>query len=938
MESSAADLDVRLRRSPHPLRRPLRFCWRWSWLLTLPFSALLLILAERTTSRYQDFGLRYKIFNDPEHLLYKLGKMEWCHALRNIGLASQGDLHADIDQLRHVALFVAQSNLDRLDSNLPHSGRSYVDAWIRYPEGEVHPVEIRYRGDFSYHWAYYKRSLRVKTKKSRLFLGMRTFNLITPKFESQLNNHLSYKLASLLGLLAPRHELVNLSLNGRNMGLHLLVEQLDESTLRHNRRMPGDLYSGELVARDQYRGLRNSLFIHPRLWRKAAVNNHYPADAYAPIERLARSLVPLQPRGCDDLERLLPPLVWGRFFAFETLLQTFHYLNSHNWRLYYDPARSRFEPVVWDPDGWHPVWLPRPGNSAQSDVLPSHLHDVLLADNDYLLARHQAIESFFEKDLDDAFLRHVDLTIEAALQAVRHDPNMVFAFELLGPRQVESAMREMRRDIARVFADVETSYLGPQRPVDYAATPQGDRLELRLSGRRPATGLRLDYRRPPERPVTATLIYLSGGRSFEIDISGAVSLRGTSLVVDWPLLAKFVPVQSRPAPAKAKSFRIEDGYYRIRIDGLGPRNGLLELFSLHGDSSRRGRKVRSIEPTELLAATDASCPRPVRSAKIWNGSKTIDGQIVIPGDLYIRHGATLRLTAGSSLIVEGRLVASGTPSAPVRFLPAQEGQQPWGAIVLRGAGADGSVLRHCDLRGGSGIKNDFHEYSAMLSIHDVQNVSISECRFRDSQVVDDMLHAIYSSLEIKHSRFENALFDAIDLDISQGTIDGCTFEASGNDALDLMTSEVFVTDTRLLHSVDKGISVGEGATLLAVNNLFAGNQIGVESKDGSAAYIYNSTFAGNALALNAYSKNWRYGSGGTIFLQHSIIEGSGIPAAAAKRSTIHIGDSKTPAETGDSKRVFVDTAPLSLGPLPVWTKSQAAAIDATRQGWSGDGD
>ena len=55
-----------------------------------------------------------------------------------------------------------------------------------------------------------QKSIRIKTKKKRLFEGMRSFNVIAPKFKSQINNYLSYRLADRMGLMTPYHRLVTL--------------------------------------------------------------------------------------------------------------------------------------------------------------------------------------------------------------------------------------------------------------------------------------------------------------------------------------------------------------------------------------------------------------------------------------------------------------------------------------------------------------------------------------------------------------------------------------------------------------------------------------------------------------------------------------------------------------------------------------------------------
>ncbi|MEM7356858.1 MAG: right-handed parallel beta-helix repeat-containing protein, partial [Acidobacteriota bacterium] len=383
------------------------------------------------------------------------------------------------------------------------------------------------------------------------------------------------------------------------------------------------------------------------------------------------------------------------------------------------------------------------------------------------------------------------------------------------------------------------------------------------------------------------------------------------------------------------------------FDVIEPQQVLGAILGLRATIARGFDEVRAahladryrfeVPPDPQTRATDTSrCPRPKGPPLVWSGTKVVDEVLLIENDLVIQPGTTVRLAAGASIVVEGRLDAEGTAEAPIRFGPAQEQQEPWGAIVLRGAGANGSALRHCELSLGSGLINEIDGYSAMLSVHDVQDVSISDCHFRDNRLVDDMLRTVYSKVEIRHCHFDNALFDAIDLDISHGTIEGCVFDTSGNDALDLMTSEVLVAGNRISGAGDKGISVGEQTRLFAVDNLLADNRIGIESKDGSEAWVYNSTFRDNTLALHAYLKNWRYGRGGTIHLQYSTIEGIGDVAVAARRSAIRIGATTTSIAPGSSKRIEMTHEPLS-SEVPAWAQPFISRVVPSRQGWQSHG-
>ena len=217
-----------------------------------------------------------------------------------------------------------------------------------------------------------------------------------------------------------------------------------------------------------------------------------------------------------------------------------------------------------------------------------------------------------------------------------------------------------------------------------------------------------------------------------------------------------------------------------------------------------------------------------------------------------------------------------------------------------------SRLSFCEFTGGSGLEGDLFEYSGMLSIHDVDDVRVSNCRFRDNRLVDDMVHAVYSSITFSDCMFEGAFADALDLDICTAVIERCAFHESGNDALDLMTSEVVVRDSLLRASADKGISVGERSHLFAFNDRMAGNVIGVQSKDASVAVLYNVDLQGNQKALDAYKKNWQYGTGGKIRLYKGNVAGNMELFTADEDSYIWVYDSYVEGRLAELKQVTID--------------------------------
>lgn len=163
-------------------------------------------------------------------------------------------------------------------------------------------------------------------------------------------------------------------LNNEDRGVHILVEQLREITLRRHHLMPADIYQGEIIGKDKHTDSHIShLFESASVWDKVAINNHYPDQAKKPLAYLLQLIEEQDtPDAQAELSRIMDLQAWARFSVFESLTQTRHYDNVHNWRLYYDPWRQKFLPIVWDPVGWVSGWIPKQGANLEIKITPLH--------------------------------------------------------------------------------------------------------------------------------------------------------------------------------------------------------------------------------------------------------------------------------------------------------------------------------------------------------------------------------------------------------------------------------------------------------------------------------------------------------------------------------------------------------------------------------------
>lgn len=872
--------------------------WRWSPVVTLPASILFLIWGWNTYGHWSNFMLRHPVSEG--FTLQKSGILEAQHLRQQAQVMltpTSPDAAVKASGLDPIHLFIAETAMGELMEELPQSGFAYKDASMFY-DGALRPVKARLRGDSVYHWGYWKKSWRVKTDRGALFKGMRKINLIAPRTKEVFNNHLGHRLAQHMGLLAPQSEVVPVSINGRFQGIHILTEQLEESTIRRAGRMPGDLYVGDLAGTDRFSGIQPTLFSHAGTWKKSAINNHFPDESREPIAELLRLIQdPTSARSQEQLSEICDMDAFGRFSAFENLSGSLHYDAHHNWRLYYDPWRNRFEPLVWDPMAWNMSWRSGITSPIRREAIKSPLHVALFSNADFLRARERAFVEFFASGTDERFLREASDIIAAVDPLLDLDADMAQRVRVLTPSQIREATRELLSYVKDSFAKLERIHLRGGAVLAIARIAD-DGFALRLSGRRQLHRLKLSFDRPLEVSIETRISWKVGKSNEVSEASGYTSQTRNEIIVEAGLLSRVdvIATTMDVEDANRNKIQIRPGYYELELMGLPRQAKVSGVTAECIDGDRFDVSiVDTIAPSELGATQQILPDRPTSQPTIWSGTLRLTGENEVQ-DLVIEPGTKVLCEPGARLFVRGQLAARGTSDQPIEFLPASPGQEAWGMVALDTPAASGSRLTHCRFVGGSGWKEPLAEYSAMVSIHDVQDVAFANCTFESSRVVDDMVHGVYSEIVFTDCRFINSLSDALDMDISELTLDRCVFEGSGNDAVDLMTTSAVIASCTFTASGDKGVSVGEHSKLLMIQSTVQGCEIGVQVKDESVAFIMNADFVGNRLALDAYKKNWRYDGGGHARVLNCWVEGDKSLLTIDKHSSLFVDGTLLSAE------------------------------------------
>ena len=253
--------------------------------------------------------------------------------------------------------------------------------------------------------------------------------------------------------------------------------------------------------------------------------------------------------------------------------------------------------------------------------------------------------------------------------------------------------------------------------------------------------------------------------------------------------------------------------------------------------------------------------------------------------LSIKPGVTLQFQSDINLRVFGTLTVEGTNEEKVQFKGNQG--ETWGGLSFEKTTTTSS-LTHLILRNASRGKDPLIYPSAISGLDadiEMNFIDIGESRgplfFRGgNMILRDSLIAIPltgDGLNVKQGRAETLRCtfignqspdtDAIDYDgVVDGVIRDCRiydFKGFNSDGIDIGEEclNCLIEGNSIFYSSDKGVSVGQGSTIILKNNLIVGCPLGIAVKDaGSSVLVDQNTIVDCGEGVAAYEKN--FGSGG----------------------------------------------------------------------------
>lgn len=747
------------------------------------------------------------------------------------------------------------------------------------------PVKLRKRGDNSIHWMTEKKSFTLRTRRSTLFKG---YSRLAFSTKTVLESYVVNRLAGEFGLLAPFTTVAPVFINEKFYGIFRVSELIDESFLRHQSRLPGNIFRGDAAERGEvFKGVDRWLSLNPYIWDRVAKDHLPSAHADSTLQAFLSDangttfndhLRLMSWVDQDEISRLLAlMLVVG---------DPFHLSDVHNNYWYHDPSSGLLHPIPWD----FRLLVLELFQSRQERV--SQLIGALLR-NPFVL--DHALHVIKDKVSGDRLFRTAERIVDSVSERYKEHLEFDRLREPFTPYVgvPDQVLSDLRRNL-----HLMNDWLRDSVIAFHAETKAANSMILDFEARGYAGSdlhdivIEGDMKTAESVRLVADLNRngILDPSDQEIPGNWTVTQSGGQLILaNPPALLPGIDTDKpgiKPAPL----------HYRFFLTFRSSNGRRPQISRVRADLRNRltGESPKIIEwrAGEPVSATPSwhpwqypSLQRPVVH-QLRGDTRLRETLIIQKGEtLIIDAGTTVSIDPDVSILSLGRVVARGTSARPITIRPSVTGK-PWGTFALQGEGANGSEFEHVRFRGGGGAFLGRIEYKGMVSVHRAKQVSFLHSEFSDNVRSDDTINAVHSNLTIEHCTFLRTNADAVDFDYSSGRIANNRFESTGNDAMDLMGSSPQIIGNQIMGAGDKGISVGEDSHPFIFNNYIARSQTGIGIKDRSEPLLLHNMIAQNKIGINQYAKNWRYGSGGWGKLVDTTVVDNGTDIESDKHSRL----------------------------------------------------
>jgi len=700
-----------------------------------------------------------------------------------------------------------------------------VPARIRF-QNHTYKVSISLTGMTGEHIRHpYKWSLAVNVKGGETILGMKKFALLIPQSRGYLTDWIATKILQAKGIVGLRNDFVNVSINGKNRGIYYLEERYDKRLIESNENREGIIFRAD----DFGSGIK--------VYESKKISSN--PELTAQLSRLKKVwqyflVGEIEANKIFDIEK------FASIYAVSDIMNQKHALFFMNMRLYFNPITSLIEPIgrEWgylrNETYTNPtISIGNPITHEQKAVQEHEILKMLIDSYDFQKEYLKQMDQLTKRSFLDSVINNNSKELNILLQRIHlQNPFYKFPVELLYQNQ-EFLRKKLYSNLPYVNINFES--------VD-------------------PDSLVLNVKNVTDLPVQIHSISYNGNLMY-LGKKSIIKPNYKLNTTDSQLKAKV------PSYIKPDSFSIDSLEVSYSILGI---NHIKTAIVFPKDITQSDISKLNLvkQETDFSKLSFLKVDRKNKKIVFSKGLCTVNTNIVIPQGYTV----TAEQNCSIDIINSSRIISY----SPIRFYGQEKSK-----IIIKSSDLTGqgivvfncdsmSEIVHVNFSNLSNIQDYGWDLRGAITFYN-SPVTIENCLFEDNLRGDDYLNIVKSDFTISNSTFKNSLADAFDSDFSEGSIYDVTFINSGNDAIDVSGTKLFLENIEILSTADKSISAGEDSHIKCKQIKIEGGEIAVTSKDKSTVEIDGLTIEGSKLAYTAFTKKPEFGPG-VIMIKNASVE------------------------------------------------------------------
>ncbi len=699
-------------------------------------------------------------------------------------------------------------------------------------------AKIRLKGERKIHFeSLSNASFRVEIKGDNTLYAMKTFSLHKPRARNYIYEWIFLQLVKREGLISPNYIFINLSINGKNLGVYALEEHYDKYLVERYGLKDSPIIRFDESTRGE--NLFSDMQVTPfneKKWTKSE---------FSPVTAKAINLL----EGYRD-DRLSVGEVFdtkklAMFYAITDIMGTHHGAVPKSVRYYYNPITSRLEPIAFD--GHNFFNKEKPIFAYERGITPNNFiyedwreyfyklfNTPRKVDQEFIREYIRALEKLAAPDYLENFLLSIEAELKHNLGLIYSEfplEDHVFSF---GPAAFifDKTILIKKRDYA-------SKHLNKVRIKAYLNNTHEDRLDIYVEV--------IDNRLPIEILNLSCGDYVFSALENQSLLVSPAELSTTMVHnINFTYDPSLESLDNFPACLSLNYNR--PGLLKIHSARVYPWKKNEDIATLKGDLMRQVGNVELFKFIQRNSEIMLTIP---------------EGRHIINENLIVPEGFTLEAQPGAELILNNHAVILSR--SPVRFLGTKDNpilitttdKTGQGMIVLKSNRE--SQLQHINIDSLLHPAQNNWSTSGTITFYESPS-KIDYVNFVGTQS-EDALNIVRSKFSLNHLKFTDIKADALDIDFGQGNIYKAIFENIGNDAIDISGTDITMHHIQMNSVADKGISAGEASIVNGSDIDVRNTELAITSKDNSVIKLNNVRVTKSSVAFVAFQKKSEFGPG-----------------------------------------------------------------------------